>query len=172
MTRTLIALVTVGLLVIACTGDNLTAPAADDLSVVAQTDALPNKVVYRVTVGGPDACGPDGPGCDANFSLIALEKADGSVEGQWHDQFYGGVGVHVAVDCLEIVGNEAWVSGVVTGKTFNGAAVVTRVADNGKSANDPVDQISYTSSAARWGDCKATPALTLYDVSAGQVKID
>ena len=42
-------------------------------------------VVHRVSAGGPDICGPDHPGCDGNYSLLALQMADGSVSGQWED---------------------------------------------------------------------------------------
>jgi len=49
-------------------------------------------VVNRVSVGGADVCVGLGlsPGCDANFSLIALEHADGSVSGNAQDSFGGG----------------------------------------------------------------------------------
>lgn len=47
-------------------------------------------------------CGrPEG---DANLSLVAMQKADGTVGGQWHDQTVGG-GLHVTISCVAIVGN-------------------------------------------------------------------
>ena len=124
-------------------------------------------VVHRATVGGPDACVGIGlkPGCDANFSLNALQRADGSVTGQWEDQFAGsaefggGFGIHVAVNCLNVIGNQAWVSGVVTQSRlgfFVGLDAVTTVVDNGRSANDPADEISF--SVVGFGiDCNAAP---------------
>ncbi len=142
--------------------------------------ASASRVVHRVTVGGPDLCEALllKPGCDANFSLVALERADGSVKGQYHDQFsFGGLegyGIHVAVDCLNVVGNQAWVSGVITHARFPGDIVgldvVTRVEDNGRSANDPADRISFSLFPATV-DCTAAPDLPLYSVPQGQVRV-
>ncbi len=139
-------------------------------------------VVHRVTAGGPDLCAAVGlkPGCDANFSLHALEMADGSVTGQYHDQFspipgFGGAGFHAAVNCLNVIGNQAWVSGVITQTRFPGVVgldVVTTVVDNGRSVNDPADQISF--SIIGFGiDCNAAPAFgfPLFSVPQGQVTV-
>jgi hypothetical protein len=113
-------------------------------------------VVHRASAGGPDACVALGlgthPGCDGNFSLTAIEYADGSVSGQYTDRFAKGDGFHAVVDCLSVAGNQAWVSGVITsgrftdsetGEVFDlaGLDVFTTVQDNGTSANDPVDRI-------------------------------
>ena len=67
--------------------------------------------------------------------------------GQWTDQFgQGDGGIHVQVNCLFVQGNEAWVSGIISsgnvgGVDVSGLPVITRVQDNGKSANDPPDAI-------------------------------
>jgi hypothetical protein len=110
------------------------------------------KVVHRVSVGGNDICESQGEpvGCDANFSLVAMEKADGSVTGQWQDTLAGGgEGIHVAVDCLNVVGNGAVIGGVIThgtsgGVDLTGEPALTAVVDMGKSAKDLPDQISYS----------------------------
>lgn len=112
------------------------------------------RVVHFVSVGGADLCEATGrpTGCDANFSLVALQRADGSVTGQWQDTFDGGgLGIHVAIDCLRVVGNGAVISGVithgvseVTGGDVSGQQALTAVVDNGTSANDPLDQIGYS----------------------------
>ena len=134
-----------------------------------------SQVVHRVSVGGPDAFGP---GTDANFSLAALERADGSVTGEWHDQFaqvpgFGGLGIHVAVNCLLIIGNQAWVGGVITQSRFSpivGLDAVTRVVDNGRSQNDPPDQISF-SVIGLGTSCLAAPGYPLFPVSQGQAVV-
>ncbi len=105
-------------------------------------------VVHRVSVGGPDICVAMGlkPGCDANFSLEAKLYADGSASGQYTDRNANGDGIHAVVDCVSVVGNEAWISGVIThGRLTNpdtgevwdmaGEPISTRVRDNGTSAN-------------------------------------
>jgi hypothetical protein len=106
-------------------------------------------IVHKVSAGGPDACialGAAHPGCNGNYSLVAKQFADGSVSGQYTDQFgHGNGGFHAVIDCLSVVGNTAWIGGVVTSGTFGlGQRVVTEIQDNGTSAKDPPDRISYS----------------------------
>ena len=141
-------------------------------------------VVHHVSAGGPDACiffGFTHPGCDGNFSLVANAYADGSVSGQYTDRFARGDGFHAVVNCVSVVGSEAWVSGVITLGTFTdpvtgevfdlaGLPVATRVRDNGTSANDPADQISFSF----LGDptpCTAHSPYDLFDAPEGQVRV-
>jgi hypothetical protein len=100
-----------------------------------------NGVTHRVTVGGPDACSGFGlkPGCDKNFSLVALDGPNG-VTGHWHDGNMPSGALDATVSCLEVVGNEAWINGV----DRDGGVWLTRVRDNGTSANDSPDQISFS----------------------------
>src|SRR5215211_1172953 len=112
------------------------------LSPAASADS----VIHKVSVGSGDVLPPPG---DANFSLSAIELDDGTVTGQWQDSVFGrgtaAVGLHVEVDCLVVVGNEAWVSGVITRPaSLAGLPAITRVRDNGTSATDPADQVSFT----------------------------
>ena len=90
-------------------------------------------------------------GLHGNYSLNAIQNADGSVKGQYTDQFgHGNGGFHAKVDCLSVVGNTAWIGGVITSGSYGsiedatGLRVVTRVQDNGTSANDPPDLITYS----------------------------
>jgi hypothetical protein len=106
-------------------------------------------VVHSVSAGGPDLCsGIAGkPGCNGNYSIVAKQFADGTVKGQYTDQFgHGNGGFHARVDCLSVVGNNAWIGGVITSGTYGaiGQRIVTRVQDNGTSAKDPPDKISYS----------------------------
>jgi chemotaxis response regulator CheB len=140
--------------------------------------AAGNPIVHRVSVGGPDACqalANSHPGCNANFSLVALQHADGSVTGNFIDRLEKDDGYHATVNCLVVDGHNAWVGGVIVqGKIGNtdlkGRPVVTRVQDNGTSARDPVDRISYS-----WiGDarpCTLKLNYQLLDAPQGQVKV-
>lgn len=136
-------------------------------------------VVHHVTAGTPDACiafGLEHPGCDANFSLVANQYADGSVSGQYSDRFANGDGFHAVVDCLVVIGNDAWISGVITQGRFDGfdlagLEVVTRVRDNGTSQNDPADQISFSFIDTEVPDCTEQPDLLLFDAPQGQVMV-
>ncbi len=135
-------------------------------------------IIHHVSVGGPDACGALGfphPGCNSNFSLTAKEDADGNMSGEYTDRLTTGDGFHAVIDCVSVVGNDAWVSGVITQGSFGGVdltglPVATRVQDNGTSANDPVDKISF-SFIGDARPCTRHLLYTLLDAPDGQVKV-
>jgi len=138
------------------------------------------RVIHHVSLGGADVCEALGlaPGCDANFSLTANMKADGSVSGQWQDTFAGGgEGIHVEIDCMVVDGNTAIVSGLITHGTANGVDVsgqraVTAVIDNGTSQKDAKDQMSFSYFPVL-GDCNdyTIDDFTMLDITNGQVKV-
>ncbi len=121
-----------------------------------------------VSVGGHDIDLVP-PGSAANFSLIAIKNNGGNVKGKFID-VNPGASIHGDIDCLEVDGNNAWISGEVRHGEFKGQAFIVRVEDNGKSANDPADQISLT----RLGSddvCTDKPEQRLFSMTDGQVKI-
>jgi hypothetical protein len=134
-----------------------------------------NGVVHRASVGGHDM--DQAENTDANFSLVAIEHGDGRITGQWTDQFgQGEGGIHVEVNCLLVLGNNAWVSGIVKsgsfgGVDFTGQPAITRVADFGKSHNDPPDAISFSFVGVAV-PCTAAPPLPLLPMTDGQVKVE
>jgi hypothetical protein len=177
--RTVPALLALGLIAVGCDGPTPAEPVAV-IDVPAPSFAVSARVVHHVSVGGNDFCEALGqkPGCDANFSLTAIERADGSVRGQYQDTFDGGGrGIHVAVDCLKIEGNAAVVGGVITkgldtGVYVEGNRVWTVVVDNGTSAGSTPDQISFSYYAGGNTCAVANPALfPLFDLKKGQVTI-
>jgi hypothetical protein len=155
-----ITLAAFALFAVGCTEPTPTSPEASTRPSIG-TPSFSNQgngVVHRVSVGGHDADIFNPPfiiRADKNFSLIAIEHGDGSVTGQWIDMFGKDAdgnpvgGVHIDVDCLSVVNNQATIGGVITNGTLNGVDVtgqraLTRVWDNGKSANDPPDEISFS----------------------------
>jgi hypothetical protein len=130
-------------------------------------------ILHRVSVGGPDNCAGIGgpPGCDANFSLVAVEYADGSAAGRFIDRSGSSNGWVAVIDCLVVDGTDAWVSGVITHGTNVDLPVIARVRDNGTSALDPPDQISF-SLVGDSTSCTAKPDLPLFDMPQGQVIVD
>lgn len=135
--------------------------------------ASADSVIHKVSVGSADFAPP--PGTDASFSLSAVQRADGTVTGQWQDTVGGrgipAVGIHVDINCLVVVGNESWVSGVITHPdSLAGLPAVTRVRDNGTSADDPADQVSFTFIGIA-ATCADQPNLPLFDLINGQVTV-
>jgi hypothetical protein len=134
--------------------------------------------VHHVSAGGPDACTANGarPGCDGNFSLVATQYADGSASGQYIDRFAQGGGIKGVIDCVRVVGNEAWISGWITSGRFGdndlaGLPFTTLVQDNGTSAMQPPDRIS----SSHTGDetpCTEMVLWPLFDAAQGQVIVD
>ena len=143
--------------------------------MLASAPAFADGVIHHVSVGGHDQ-DPAGH-TDANFSLSATQHGDGSVTGEWTDQFgQANGGIHVQINCLFVRGNQAWVSGFIThgnvnGVDLTGLPVITRVQDNGKSANDPPDAISF-SFVGTATLCTAAPNLPLFPMTGGQVTVD
>ena len=158
------------LLAVAC--NEPTRPALGAISADAQGASA---VIHRVSVGGSDQDAT--LNTDANFSLVAIQKRDGSVSGEWSDQFgQGQGGVHVDVNCVLVVGNQAWISGIIRsgqagGVDFTGLPATTRVADLGKSANDPADAISFTFIGVA-APCTARLNLPLLAMTGGQVTVN
>ena len=138
------------------------------------------QVVHHASLGGADICEALAlpTGCDANFSLVANLKANGSVSGQWQDTFDGGgEGIHVAIDCLNIVGNGAVIGGVIThgteaGVDVSGQRALTAVVDNGTSKNDPPDQLSFSFTGIDTPCVNLVPTnFPLFTLARGQVKV-
>lgn len=125
-------------------------------------------IIHHVSAGGADT----GPGRNANYSLVANMMADGSVKGQFSDRFgHGNTGFHATIDCMTIVGTEAWLSGVITqgidgnGNDYTGQTVLTKVVDNGQTGD--LISFSYINSSI---PCSAKPNLATFS-SNGQVKV-
>lgn len=141
-----------------------------------------NGVIHRATAGGGDICEATGrpTGCNANYSLVATMKADGSVRGQAQDVFEpgSGEGYHSSIDCLQVVGNVAIMSGTITrgstaGVDVSGQYLITAVEDNGTSSQDPPDRISYSYRSLTPFDCQAYPpeAFAWFPLAHGQVTV-
>jgi len=165
------------LVAVACLGCEAVGPQVDDLPLSPAFAMGP--IVHQATLGGADVCEALGlpTGCDANFSLVANQYADGSVAGQWQDSFRTVEGqIHVAVDCLAVHGNQAVVGGVITHATGAadgsvGQRAITSVKDNGTSANDPPDQLSFSFFPVGV-DCTIDPAVFPFvNLTNGQVRV-
>ena len=166
----------VALLAVSC-DENPTQPNSSDAQLVdAQFDAQRgNPVVQRVTVGGADATLYGPPGSDANFSLIALERADGTVTGQLHDSWSKNSGFHAVIDCLSVDGNDAWVSGTVTKSVepvFVGRTVNIQVRDGGDAGEDMITFATFFLPVTCVDQFAFEDLGWLFPVNNGQVKVN
>lgn len=115
------------------------------------------------------------------FTFSAVKRTDGGVSGQY--QLVAGNGdlvAHGSVDCLTVIGNEAWIGGPLernnVGAPFDSGWF--RVADNGNGGSGTADGISLlvvavdpTGTAAQ-AFCADTPAgPPLVDVVAGDISV-
>lgn len=142
----------------------------------------PQMVVRSVTGTGHVDVPVDGSDVFRNFSFTALERADGSVSGQFEFQArHVPIRVHGRVTCLTIVGNAAWLGGVVEQVsdppfiTPPGTPVRWRVVDNGQGAVSPPDQVSGFGPAPGGDElayCATTPAAPLLlEVARGNLQV-
>ena len=81
-----------------------------------------------------------------HISFSAVQRADGTASGnaEVHD-ISAGVNAHIEVDCLNVIGNVATISGIVTKSsdpTLEGFEGIFQVVDNGEGKNAPPDLIS------------------------------
>ena len=143
------------------------------LLLSAAPAAFAGGVTHTVSAGGPDICAGLGlrPGCDGNFSLSAIQYADGSVTGTFTDRFGRFGGAHGVIDCLSVDGNEAWASGVGTSGVAVGLPWSIRLRDLGTSANQPPDQFSLGHVGERAIRCTAHPDYEMFDAPDGQVTV-
>ena len=129
---------------------------------------------HTVTVGTADVVLVP-PGGDGNFSLTARIDIDGNVSGEWQDASTTNPGFHMRVTCLNVVGNTAWLNGVITQASNNaliGLPTVTQVVDNSPSGVG--DQISFTVFSPVGNpipSCLDMPSLPLFLINAGNVVV-
>lgn len=82
-----------------------------------------------------------------NFTFRAVKRPDGSVEGSYQIRRTDlGVGFTVDVQCLTVVGNGAWVGGIIASSTQAGVTVGTvsyfYAFDNGEGSSAAPDIVS------------------------------
>jgi hypothetical protein len=171
MIRASLSLIALGLVSFGCNAPDATAPTTDQSNV---PEFQGGGVVHRATAGSHDLTPP---GVDPNYSLVAIQHADGRITGQYSDQFgQGEGGFHARVTCLLVVGNNAYVGGIITSDNIpdvdlEGVPVITRVQDNGTSANDPPDMISFSFIFVPDQACLTAPNLPLFPIQGGEVKV-
>lgn len=133
-------------------------------------------IVHRVTGGGRLDLSAFGDLRPETYGFTASVDAAGNVGGQVEIHFADpALTLHVAVTCLSVSGNDAWIGGVVT-HTSNpvgrpeGMELFFRVQDNGEGAHAPADRMSGVFTFRQASRCLAHPPIATPDyefVSSG-----
>jgi hypothetical protein len=133
---------------IVATGDiRLTDGGLDDISVLLGTFRGASAPVHRLTGGGTIVWTDE---VTVQYGFAATLDASGEAHGVLQfDYWEAGLKWHGAIDCLNVVGNRAWASGVFTGGTNAGQYFYFGVEDNGEGAGasgpDLISLIYYSS---------------------------
>jgi len=101
------------------------------------------------------------------------KRADGSVEG-WYNASArgpGGADIKVRVECLHVIGNQAWAKGTIVAAVNPdniGRPSSMRFIDNGEGANAPPDEFGGV-----WEDydCVTEPDLSTRQLTIGNLQI-
>lgn len=101
------------------------------------------------------------------------KHADGSVDGWYHSSVRGpgGADIKVRMECLHVVGNQAWARGTIVAAVNPGnigRPVSMRFIDNGEGANAPPDEFGGT-----WAnyDCATEPDLSTRQLKIGNLQV-
>lgn len=107
-----------------------------------------------------------------NINIVKYE--DGTVVGWYHGRVREGGEAHVRVriDCLHVVGNQAWASGIVVAAANPdniGLSYAVRVIDNGEGSKAVPDEVG----SARFMDydCMTEPDIPLRPLTTGNVVV-
>ncbi len=163
---------------VACQDRMPTAGPASAAQVPAASASA--SATYRVT-GGGSIVREDIAGAPREiYGFQAEMDAAGNVTGSAEVHFPSNdVNMHIAVQCLAVEFNQAWLSGTVTRSnnpdTPLGRVLLWVVQDNGEGSAAPADRVSNFAHKAQ-GDyqpdvCRWKPAMTTYPWDAGGVQI-
>jgi hypothetical protein len=114
------------------------------------------------------------------FSFTAITQSDGSVTGEAElKSRASGTVIHAHLDCLTVVGNQAYIGGIVTKATnpaFVGKPAVFTVIDHGEGASAPPDELSLfvTFVNPPSEDCNGPTnhSQTMHPIEAGNIQVN
>ena len=152
----------------------------EDLSSVQEADLVTTIDNTQTRSSGPSANGqgtltnPDGS--TRHFSFHARENSDGTMDGNGVLTYGGGLlKIKFDVDCLEVIGNTAQISGIVTQWSDNpdgvGRGVWFKVIDNGEGTNADPDEITRLGNSAGPLDCTIDYGLEIYPIEGGNIQV-
>jgi len=164
-------------LAIACRDNPVLQPetALEPLLTVSSDQTDHGPVVARANGSGHYWLGADD--LLRSFSFNALKHADGYVSGQFQlTNRNNDVAAHGSVTCLSIVGNQAWVGGIVEKVRAGGSTTIQvgqargwLATDNGEPGGDEPDRIS---GFRLLENCETQPNWPGSAVEAGNIQVN
>ena len=160
------------LLVTACEQESIVDQQAEDLRFDT-TETRSNS--------GPRASGHGtitlADGTTRQFSFHAREKNNGTIQGSGVLVYTAGqLNIHFDIDCLNIDGTLAIMSGTVTKDLTNpereGYDIWFRAQDNGEGNNADPDGLSLAFVVENLEDCSFDYGLNLLDVEGGNIQVN
>lgn len=111
-----------------------------------------------------------------HFAFHANTMPDGSVQGSGELTYTaGGLKIKFDINCMNIVGNTAILSGVITSNDENPAAVGYscwfKVRDNGEGFNAAPDRMTLLYSAPVLGNCDFNYPYPLNPIEGGNIQV-
>ena len=117
----------------------------------------------------------DYAGARNTHAFTAQIDADGNVKGEAEFQLrYRALAIHVEINCLAVVGNSAWLGGVIRSSSnpaLVGEHVLFGVVDWGEGDAAPPDQTSQVVIDVTVPPCTTTPPLGLIAWTDGNVQV-
>jgi hypothetical protein len=116
----------------------------------------------------------EGDGTDRTCTFNILKHSDGTIRGWYHalGRGPGGAHVRVRIECLHVVGNEAWAAGTVVAAASPdniGRPYSLRFIDNGEGEGASPDEIGVGRFVE--SDCTTEPDLALRQLRMGNLQI-
>jgi hypothetical protein len=151
-------------------------------AVVAASSAAAENVTQSATGSGELEFTTDGVTALRTFAFEATMASDGSVTGEAQIDNRSVPGrLHIQIDCLNVIGNSAVMSGTIASSTEAGvpagASSIFGVQDNGEGASSVPDRITQQFANSGLVCTDITPSnfsLFLYllrDVEAGNIQV-
>ncbi len=156
----------------ACQQEDL--PLSQDENLVITTNNSQTRASGPSANGQGTLTNPDGT--TRHFSFHAREKNNGSVDGNGVLSYNGGLlKIKFDVDCLEVIGNVAQISGIITSWSDNpdgeGRDFWFKVIDNGEGSNADPDEITRFGNSSVPLDCTIDYGLELYPIEGGNIQV-
>ncbi|MBZ0326498.1 MAG: hypothetical protein K8F54_02750 [Altibacter sp.] len=143
-------------------------------NLVIEIDGTSNRGSGPSANGQGTLTNPDGS--IRHFSFHAREKNNGSIQGNGVLTYGGGLlKIKFDIDCLQVMGNTAQLSGIITSWSDNpdgvGWGIWFKVIDNGEGNNADPDEITRLGNNPDPLDCTIDYGIELYQIEGGNIQV-